>query len=745
MRKNKNALTLAVCVAATLGGSSSTWSEEPKTQDQETTSAPKTQDQKSTSWDMSPTAAPFTAPESVYSFGVSVLDGDRQQRGMFDGREDDKTWVLLDARLRSRDDATGTWGIAEGHDLGLTDNRDLLLGYERQGEWGLRFEYLEIPRIAPYTANSKNEGLGTSKQIIANSTKFGDGQTYHIETERDRLIFNAFHTLNNHIKFNVNFKHETKEGTRQWGRGSANEFLLEPIDYRTLQFDPTIGYSASDLQLLGGYSGSWFRNENALVDTYLQGDDTSKLASHTYLVLPLDNEAHQFYLTSGYNFSPVTRVNLKISYNRAQSNEHLPTTDIAGLSYANGPTRLDGEVNTTSMLLGFTTQPLPGLSITTKLRYFDEDDQTPGWLVVDIPAAPKAKPPTPEIQVHSTPVSLRTMTSQLEGTYRLPYETTLTGGVEHKDQKRQVPFGNDIVADGLDDERFVPWRTDLDETTFRLRLGRSLSETIDGSIGVEHGIRKGSEYTDSVKIMGNAQGKINPFFIADRDRDKVRLAMDWRPLERLGVQVNVENAMDRYGPEQEPYGRRKGSAQLYSVDVDYTPVDKWLLTSWYSYDINKTWQDGGRWGSTGVHEADKSSVLKDIGSSLGLGVRNQWNEKVKLGSDVQWTRIKSSFDESVSVDPVSAATPAYPSGVTPLGEIITPSTRLNTFLEYKGLGPGILRCDYTHERWSSNDWTWKFSDGSSYVYSAKTDGTLIETKDTQSSDFFGVMYTTHFK
>ncbi|MBF0179772.1 MAG: MtrB/PioB family decaheme-associated outer membrane protein [Magnetococcales bacterium] len=684
--------------------------------------------------EMSPTAAPYTKPESSLSVGAGYLLGDRQQLGIFDARDHTRPELLLDANIVRRDDATGTWSRAMGRNLGRDDNREATLEMERQGMWGVRLDYNEIPALAPYTANSKTDGLGTTTQIIPKSAIANNGNTYHIETNRERVTFNTFRTFNQKLKFNLNFRNETKEGTRQWGRGGAPEFVLEPVDWTMRQLEPSVSYQGRDLQWQFGYSGSWYHNDNNLVDTRLQGDNPATLANHYYLSLPLDNEAHQIHLSGGYQLPADTRITFKIAHGRALQNEHLPTADIAGLGRTGGLASLEGRVDTTHLLLGLSSRPLPDLHINAKLRYYDEADKTPAWLVAQTATA----------QVHSTPASLTTYTGLLEASYRLPFDTTVTAGVEHKKQDRAVPFGNDRNGDGMDDERFVPWRNRLDETTWRLQLARHLSETVNGTASVEHAVRTGSSFVDSPNILGTTQGKIVPFFIADRERDKLRIALDWRPIERLGVQLNAENALDHYDDQTHPYGMKKGHAQLYALDLDFAPTDKWLLTAWYAYDINRTWQDSGRWNTPTQHEADKSSLLTDTGSTLGLGVRNQWNEKLKLGANFQWTRTTSSFDDMVTTDPKSAV-PAYPAGVTPLPTIVSPMTRLNAFFEYKGLGPGMLRWDYIHERWESNDWNWKFSDGTPFIYGTTTDSTQMATQDRQTADFIGVRYTTRFQ
>ena len=725
MRKINNSLTLATCATIMLGGSGVAWSDQEEQKNQDSP------------WDMSPTAAPFITPDNSISIGVGYLGGDRQKLGMFDGQDGSSGRLLLDTKIIKRDDNTGTWSFAEGRNLGLNDNLDVNLELERQGKWGIGVGYKETPRIAPYTINSETNGLGTILQNISIAVNPGSGTTHEIGTEVDRLTIDAFSFLSHNIKLNVSFRNETKEGTKQWGvlsSASIPAFVLEPVDWTTRQLETNLSYVSDNLQLLGGYNGTWFGNKNTLVDSIYQGADSNTLANHVYLSLPLDNEAHEFFLSGGYNFSPLTRVAFKISHTRALQNEHMATTDIAGLSLDTAPTNLEGQVDSILVSLELTARPIFKLSLMTKLRYNDENDQTPAWLVS-----------TNKRNIHSTPISNRTILGTVEGTYRLPYQVTLTGGVEYKDQKRDVPLGDDVDNDGLDEERFVPWRTDLDEATYKLRLRRNLSETINGSVRYEHGIRKGSQYVDSIKILGNEQGKIHPVFIADRDRDKLRLSVDWRPIERLGIQLNAENAWDRYDQEQTPYGRKKGQFQLYSMDMDYAPTDKWLFTAWYSHDINKTWHETGRWSNAGVQEVEKRSKPEDIGNALGLGVRSQWNYKLKLGANFDWSRSESSYQDDIQLLSGNTIYPTKDGGVTSLPDITSTTTRFNTFVEYKGLGPGTLRGDFIYEHWRTDDWTWQFSDGSPYVYGTDTDSSMISTKDSQSANFFGVRYTVKFQ
>ncbi|MEO5335150.1 MAG: MtrB/PioB family outer membrane beta-barrel protein, partial [Magnetococcus sp. YQC-5] len=341
MSKLKHALAHTTCVTVLLVfGTGPAWSEQEPKKNQ------------ANPWDMSPTAAPFTTPDSSISVGVGYLDGQRQQLGTFDGQRSSHGSLLFDAKIIKRDEATGTWITTQGRNLGMDSNREVKVDLERQGEWGFRVDYNEIPRVTPYSVNSKTEGLGTTTQTIPKTTTSGDGATVQIRTDRERVSLNTFRALNSKIKFNLNFRNETKEGTRQWGRGGSNEFALEPVDWTIRQLEPTLSFTGDRLQLLGGYNGSWFRNENNLVDTILKGNNPATLTNHAYLTLPLNNEAHQIFLGGGYHFTPDTRGTFKISYSRALQNEHIPTTDITGLSIPNAPSSLQGRVDNTLLQLG---------------------------------------------------------------------------------------------------------------------------------------------------------------------------------------------------------------------------------------------------------------------------------------------------------------------------------------------------------------------------------------------------------
>lgn len=716
-------------------------------------------------------ASELVNPESHISIGVGVLNGERQQAGIYDGMNEDGGHLLLDARIRMRDNATGIWKTLEATDLGL-DSREIKGGIEQQGNWGISLGYNQTPRVTPYEVNTGLQGFGSTSQTVAKPTIVpGTGSTYELKTERDILTLDFFKYITPRLNLKVNVRNEDKEGNRHWGRGGQPEFAVEPIDSQTRQIEATLNYAGEKMQLSGGYYGSWYDNANSLVDTIRAGEDPATLANHIYLSLPMDNEAHQVFLNGGYNFSPTTRGMFKVAYTHATQDEHLPTSDITGLAWADAPTSLDGEVNTTLAMVGLTARPMPQLNIVANLRYHDVEDKTPANEIVHSVGSGGAI-----TSVHSTPLSYETLTGKLEGTYTISQGLNLVAGIDLSNQDRTVPVGM-LDADGHDTERYVPFRSELEETTYRLQLRRTLSDTLNGSLAFMRSDRDGSAYSMAMHSEpgeGIHEDSIDPINIADRTRDKWRANVNWMPTERIDLQFNYESSKDDYSGHE--YGLRDGSANLFSIDAGINISPNWQLNTWYSHDQTKAFQTGWRQGSSPTAttppappnppssanaELERDAHLKDKGDSIGLGLKGAINNKLKVGANLQWTRITSSIQQAFTVLPsnpsavtgsTTTGTSVYASGTVAeqLPDIESTMTKLNLYAEYALRKNADLRFDVVHTRWKSDDWTWMMgSTLDPWVYGAgtgtTTDGTTVITDPKQSATFVGIRYNYKFQ
>lgn len=694
-------------------------------------------------------------PDSSVSVGIGNWTNDRHQQGIYDGMRDDGPYGLLDADINKRNDATGTWYKLKATNLGL-DNREVKGEYLRQGNVGVTVEYNRLSRDNPNTYSTRLQGIGSTTQTVSTSAIRGPLQTINPGTTRDAVGLGIYKNLAPGLDFNLTFKNEEKNGTRAWGRGGQAEFAVEPIDSTTRQLEGVLSYSTKSWQLSGGYSGSWYENNNGLVRMTNAGLAINN-TNTTYLSLPLDNQAHQLFLNGGYSFTPTTRATMKLSYTRATQNDHLPTQDIAGLSLAGSPQSLKGEINTTLVQLGLTSRPIKNLSLVANLRYHNFDDVTP----VNQFVRPAAGCSAANQCVDNTPFSYKTITGKLEGTYRLAEGYNLTAGVEERRQDRDVPvsnsFGTGTLA-GADTQRVVPMRSKVDETTWRLELRRSMSETLNGSLAYLYSERTGSSYlkvagpgnsiTNGIAAPGPSN-MINPLNIADRDRSKVRFALDWTPLESLSFQFNVEEGRDKYDHSSDrPYGLQEGKNRLYAVDVSYTLSEKWKFNAWYSFDQSQAKQSNSRLnngGATAVLRKDYD--LQDTGNSVGFGVRGEATSRIKLGGDLQWSRNVSRYDQDLTA--LSAGTVVPTNFTAGLADIENKLIRLSLFSAYSLDKSSDVRIDFIHERWETNDWSWMYANGTPFVYggtaAGATDGTTVTSNPKQTSSFVGVRYIYKFQ
>ncbi|ENO87157.1 MtrB/PioB family decaheme-associated outer membrane protein [Thauera linaloolentis] len=690
-------------------------------------------------------------PQSSVSVGIGNWSGDRYQQGMYDGMREGQAYGLIDADIVRLDADNGTWWKLDVRNLGIDGSEKIRGEYLRQGDVGISLGFKRITRDNPNTFNtSLQTSNGGATQVQGHGSLLK--HTVRPSSERQISTLGLYKNLMPGLDFQLDFKNEEKTGWRSSGlrpsSGLSPTFLLEPIDSTTRQVDAVLNYTAEKLQLSGGYYGSWYRTRRDMV-THANRLADGSLSGTTYFTQPLDNQAHQIYLNGGYNFTSSTRATFKLAYTRATQDDRLPTQGL-GISVDGSPSRLDGRVDTKLFQLGLTSRPTKELSLLANLRYEDVDDKTPTSRFIQVNPACGVNQ-----CMNYMPVSNETLTAKLEASYRLPSDYRVTLGVDERQQDRKVSVVDG--AGGPDAQRVVPMRKDVDETTWRLELRKSLSEVLNGSLSYLYSERSGSSWvransTYNTDNQGFAQfsNRISPLNIADRDRNKVRLALDWMPLENLSLQFNIEDGRDKYEHDDSydaavadtrPFGLHKGTTRLYSLDAAYVLSDTWRLNGWYSYDQSKARQRNARAANGGGSPAILDTALEDVGHSFGLGVRGEAMSQLKVGADLEWTRSTSKYDQRVSLLPGgSTLLPANFSG--DLSDIDSRLFRVSVFSSYVIDDSAEVRVDFIHERWKTNDWTWSLADGSPFSYA---DGTYVSVKPKQTANFIAVRYIYTFR
>jgi len=539
----------------------------------------------------------------------------------------------------------------------------------------------------------------------------GQGAT-PVEIRTDRKTLNA--GLNKwldpqwEVKFDT--RYEEKTGRRLYGR-TGTDFLIDPIDYRTQIYEATANYSAEKLQLTGAYFGTNFVNNKTSLQV-LGGTGVG----FSPLALPPGNQSNQLSLGGGYSLSQTTRATFKYAYqHQTQYDSFIDTS-------TTGRTQLGGVVDTTFGQLGLSSRPTKDLALLFDLRHENRDDKTP---VVDYFNATT----TNTASGVNEPRTIHTTVGKLEATYQLAHAMRVTGGLDYESKKRNTS-----------DVHIVSYRERTDETTYRVELRRAMSETLNGSIGLFHSDRGGSDWQATTVVNGTlGSNLVQPIYLADRKRNKLRLTAGWAPLEKLDLQFRAEAAKDEYSGRT--LGVQSGSAQNYAIDGAYRLSEDWSLTAWLSRDDTRAYllscaganssNDGSL--ASGCPNTSASPIwqanLRTLGNAIGIGIKGKPTGKVELQADFQLSNDRGEFNNG----------PA-PTGVVPPVTLV-PDTKYNHSVtrltgKYALEKRSGIKLSYIHDRFSTNDWTW-----SNYTYA---DGTVVQPNSQQTVNFFGASYYYNF-
>ena len=665
----------------------------------------------------------LTRPESEARAGIGFVDKDNRRFGQYSGFNEKGGYLLLDADVVRRDDATGTWLRFGGRNLGL-DSRSLRFEHERQGNWGYFIDFGQTPRFEPYLPFTAVTGIGSNRLTVP--TVSTPGVPQELKTERKTLGLGLDKHISGAWGVQVRFKNEEKDGARIFGRGTTTgstfEFTPEPIDSTTRQLEAIVNYGGERLQLSGGYYGTMY--ESAYNGLFIAGGSPNLAGAcptncpFTPIALPPDNHSHQLALSGGYQFTTTMRGTFKLAYGQArQTDAFLSAAELAPTPVVPGlPANLNGRVDTTLAQLGLTAKPLPKLSVRANLRYEDRDDKTPIFRFNNSATA------TSTFNGDNEPRSVRTTAGKLEASYGLPLAFRVTGGIDYEEKKRNTS-----------PVRVVTHRDQTEEISYRAELRRSVAETVTGAVAYVHSERDGSPFLvttlngGAVAASGN---RVAPIYLADRDRDLVRLSADWQAAEALSLQFRVDAAQDDYKPIHAlGIGVREGEARTYAIDAHWTISEKWQASAWVSR--NETEQDQSQHVGSGTAGLVWQALLANTSDSLGLGFRGKPTGVLETGAELTYSNLTDTFDQRR----LNAASPA--TVVAPLPDIKTRLLRLQVFARYALQKNSGVQVDYVHDRFRTNDWTW-----TSWVYS---DGTRLVQEPSQKVNLIGLSYYYRFQ
>ncbi|MDD5028314.1 MAG: MtrB/PioB family decaheme-associated outer membrane protein [Rhodoferax sp.] len=668
--------------------------------------------------------------DASVSVGVAAVDGGSADRAHFDhysGLQNNSVVGLLGIDYSLRDEGAGKWVDLTGSNL-LGESRELNFVWKNPGLWKFNANYGELVQQDPNTVNTGLLGIGSTQptvQVVAP----GFGNNLNLQTKRTGLGLGFTRIISPAWQVAVDVKTENKDGARLSGAylncitlTSANctalgagllpvTLLPEPIKSNHTQVETRLSYGADKLRLSLGYYGSFYRNSNAALDPSGAGVAAALLA------LPPDNEAHQFDLSGSYDINPTTRGTLKLGYATALQRASFVGAG-AGVNAGVG-TNLDALVITSSAKLGLSARPMPKLSLLADLNYQNKDDQTP-LLNYNLVGTNRQLPNT---KVHSKAQASWQFSRDYRGTVGADYEFIDRG-----------TFTASSIVSGVN-----ALRQQTAETTLHANLKRQLANNVSGSVGFSSSRRNGSNWlvpnvtgipgiydvTNPAVTFAATPGAVFMPTLADRQRDKFKLAADWQASEQLSLQFNAETGTDSFTTPT-VYGLRDSRMSLLGVDWSYTLSDNWAMTGYLAQSTQTLNQ--ARYAGT-VMAVDNTNLAASI------GMTGKANAKWQVGASLAYVDDKNSYAQSPDASAAaSVATQLATSGGLP--DTSYRQTALKLFANYALEKKSSLRFDLIHQRTSVNDWAWA-SNGVPFVYA---DGSTVTQSADQNVSFIGVTY-----
>ncbi|RIX49678.1 MAG: MtrB/PioB family decaheme-associated outer membrane protein [Rhodocyclales bacterium GT-UBC] len=685
--------------------------------------------------DLSEETLRLITPGSEITLGVGSVSGDNQRFGTYNGLHKQGYIGLGEFSIVRRDESTGTWFRSEARNLGIPQ-AEFRIEHERQGQWRYFAEFDQITRYTPYDVRSRLQGGGSHNLSYANTSgqqTVASNTLNDLHTERLGAKLGFTHLFNSELELRFLFQNQEKKGERLFGRGTggAQEFLIEPIDSTTRQLDLLLNYTGERLQLSGGYYGSWYQNANSQLNV-AGGDAALRTAAgpaipFSVIALAPDNFAHQFHLTGGYQFTDRTRGTFKLSHTNAYQTDGFvgvpgPTSGAnpAGGLNLSGRSDLGGRIETTLVNLGVSSRPNSDLSLLGNFRYEDRHDRTPVVRYITVTST------TSTTDGFNEPRSLKVISGKLEASYQLPAGFRATGGID-LEQKEHSMAG----------VRVVGYRDRTDEVSYRAELSKALADELSGSLSFIHSNRDGSDYrnlqtwnatTGTFNSGTSYSNRLQPIYIGDRKRDKIRLLSDWSPVEPLTLQFGVESSRDNYGAGRDSLdiGPRQGSAQLYSIDAAWSINDAWRLNSWVSRSVTSMDQATGN----SVATLWTSGIVNRV-QMIGAGLRGKLTSRIDVGADLTVAHDRSTYNQGGAA------------ASSPLPDITYDQTTFKLFGRYALSKDIKLRLDYIRDHRKTDDWTWNGTASSGpYVY---TDGTVIFQNPNETVHFLGISVSYAFR
>ena len=734
----------------------------------------------------------LTQPLKQIEVGIGYVNKDSAKFGEYNGLDKRGVYGLggFDLSGRGGNDGALLWRL-KATDLGL-DTRNLLIDLGEPGKYRLTFGYDELQRNYSDTYQTPWRGAGSTSLTLPggypaaatrlSSTASANGalsnwnniqapyataacaatggvptpacagpgylipglmQNFDVGTKRTTYDLGAGVALGSNWEFKASARHQLKEGTKLTGvamnRFSGPSALLpEPINSTTELFEASLRYAGINSHLTIGYSGSFYRNDiNLWTAEYAGAAATTPVPGNLARMSGMpDNQMHQFSLAGGYNFSKTTRLVVSGSYSHMTQNEAFMATP-PGSGWIVPVSSANAKVDNAAFLARLSARPMKDLSLSVAYKYDDRNNKTPvNNFVVNADITSGAA------QFRNEPINRRQQQFNLDGDYRLGQGQAVKAGYEWQEIKRTT---------NSEENLFRAEKTR--ENTLRAEYRNNLVDSVTGRVSYARSQRRTS-YDDwpppttvaplltlEPPILGPAPASdpllpgFRQFFLADRNRDKLRGALQFDATERLSVTTTLDYNRDNYS--NSPYGLKEAKSWVLGLDGGFAASETLMFNAYVTYEDMKSKLESlaiARGLSNAVLEAHTgcnnypvtagslpadfftdpcrnwSETQSDRVFTLGFGAKSKGmlSGKLDLTADLAYSR---------AVTPITVTGGTYYSnGNATLNNTFIPATSLpdatSNMIDlrlsgtYKVDKSSSIRLNYLYRRLKSADWQW---------------------------------------
>ena len=412
-----------------------------------------------------------------------------------------------------------------------------------------------------------------------------DENARQFDTESSRKTFSTGLRYIATPEFTVkaDFRSSGRNGTLPYGGSFGHSQMVEypaPIESRQNDFETHAEYSNDSVLLRGGYTGSWFNNENttATFDNPFRAFDSSSASARGRASLPPGNSFVAVNGMASVKLPARSRATAYISVGSLKDagDPLMPQTINADTTpRAVDRTEVGGEARTLSYNLQFLSRPSRWLDMNVRFRSYDYDNRTPEFLMVQ-------RVPYDNSPGNATYTSIGGVSSG--NVHSEPY-----GVVRHNfDAEVRYLAGGGMTA-GIGYTHAQEDRThrvieDFSDNILRLTFDTVGNRWYSLRTRYEHA-KRSADVVEANEIalftIGDHPG-MRHFDIAQRDRDRFTILGTVIPRDNMLINASFTLGRDDYF--ESLFGLRDNNHEIYSFGMDLTPSPMYSVSGSYSFE-----------------------------------------------------------------------------------------------------------------------------------------------------------------